>query len=94
MEFRDRFAKVLQVMGTNASRLSREVGGTTAKYYKLLKGESEPNLETIVSLLKRYPEISTVSSVPFRGETVPDRTAQDGNSKTTHYTRPGLSLGS
>lgn len=58
MEFKERFAKVLQVMGTNASRLSREVGGTTSKYYKLLKGESEPNLETIVSLLKRYPEIS------------------------------------
>jgi transcriptional regulator with XRE-family HTH domain len=54
----DRLKEMVQVKGTNANRLAREVGGTTTKYYKLLEGESVPNMQTIKAILDLYPDIS------------------------------------
>jgi len=54
----DRLGDLLKVYGLNASSLSSEVGGTTAKYYKLLNGKSKPDFETIYAILNRFPDIS------------------------------------
>ena len=54
----DRFADILKSYGYNANSFAAEVGGTTAKYYKLLNGKSKPDYDTIYSVLNKFPEIS------------------------------------
>lgn len=53
-----RLSELLRVYGMSVNALAAEVGGTTAKYYKLLNGKSKPDFETIYAILDRFPEIS------------------------------------
>ena len=57
-DFRSRLLLLIETMGLNANKLSKEVGGTTAKYYKLLNGETEPNFSTVQAILETYPRVS------------------------------------
>ncbi|MGA9651914.1 helix-turn-helix domain-containing protein [Pedobacter sp.] len=53
-----RLSQMLKVYGLSVNALASEIGGTTAKYYKLLNGKSKPDFETIFAILDKFPEIS------------------------------------
>lgn len=54
----ERFKTLLDMKRTNVPQFSKEVGGTTAKYYKLLKGASNPQFETLEAILNHYKDVS------------------------------------
>lgn len=61
-----RFGELVNALDLNANKLSKILGGSTAKYYKLLDGEVKPSYDTTETLLLIYPEIS--AEWLFRGK--------------------------
>lgn len=61
-----RLRAFLKEKNLNASSLSKKLGGNSQKYYKLLDGASNPQYETIMSILHAFPELS--SEWLLRGE--------------------------
>jgi len=61
-----RFGELVNALDLNANKLSKILGGSTAKYYKLLDGEVKPSYDTIETILSIYPEIS--AEWLFRGK--------------------------
>ena len=64
----ERFGLLVGALGLNANRLSKELGGTTSKYYKLLNGEANPNFETTNGILEKYPQVSAEWFVRGKGD--------------------------
>lgn len=54
----DRFSALLREYGMTVNAFANEVGGSTAKYYKLMNGKSKPDFDTINSVLQRFPDVS------------------------------------
>lgn len=54
----ERLGQFLKQMNMNAFSLSKKIGGTSQKYYKILSGQSNPQYETIQSILDAFPELS------------------------------------
>lgn len=61
-----RFGDLVKALDLNANKLSKILGGSTAKYYKLLDGEVKPSYDTTETLLLIYPKIS--AEWLFRGK--------------------------
>jgi hypothetical protein len=61
-----RFGELVNALDLNANKLSKILGGSSAKYYKLLDGEVKPSYDTTETLLLIYPEIS--AEWLFRGK--------------------------
>jgi hypothetical protein len=61
-----RFGQLVNALDLNANKLSKILGGSTAKYYKLLDGEVKTSYDTTETLLLIYPEIS--AEWLFRGK--------------------------
>lgn len=79
-----RFGQLVNALDLNANKLSKILGGSTAKYYKLLDGEVKPSYDTTEALLLIYPKISAEWLFRGKGEmfTVPkteDYTIQNEN---------------
>ena len=56
----ERLGQFLKQMNMNAFSLSKKIGGTSQKYYKILSGQSNPQYETIQSILDAFPELSVM----------------------------------
>jgi transcriptional regulator with XRE-family HTH domain len=54
----ERFAELLKANSLSVNAFVAEIGGTTAKYYKLLNGKSKPDFDTIYAVLDRFPDVS------------------------------------
>lgn len=63
-----RFGVLINALDLNANKLSKILGGSTSKYYKLLEGEVKPSYDTTETLLLIYPEISTEWLFRGKGE--------------------------
>ena len=61
-----RFGELVNALDLNANKLSKILGGSTSKYYKLLEGEVKPSYYTTETILSIYPEIS--AEWLFRGK--------------------------
>lgn len=61
-----RFGELVNALDLNANKLSKILGGSTAKYYKLLEGEVKPSYDTTETILLIYPQIS--AEWLFRGK--------------------------
>ena len=61
-----RFAVLINALDLNANKLSKILGGSTSKYYKLLEGEVKPSYDTTETILQIYPKIS--AEWLFRGK--------------------------
>ena len=53
-----RFRELLSAMNLTVADLVRDIGGTTSKYYKVVKDDVKPNFETLFGLIKAYPEVN------------------------------------
>ncbi|WKN44280.1 helix-turn-helix domain-containing protein [Tunicatimonas pelagia] len=54
-----KFAEVLEALGTNAYQLSKQVGlNSPDKYYKIEKGQVKPSYDTIAEIVALYPQVN------------------------------------
>ena len=54
-----KFAEVLEALGTNAYQLSKRVGlNSPDKYYKIEKGQVKPSYDTIAEIVALYPQVN------------------------------------
>ena len=54
-----KFAEVLEVLGTNAYQLSKRVGlNSPDKYYKIEKGQVKPSYDTLAEIVALYPQVN------------------------------------
>jgi hypothetical protein len=72
-----RFGVLVKHFDLNASRLSKLLGGSTSKYYKLLDGDVEPNFETISAILNYFPNVSAEWFIRGNGSMFIDDTIID-----------------
>lgn len=63
-----RFGELINALDLNANKLSKILGGSTAKYYKLLDGEVKPSYDTTETILLIYPEVSAEWLLRGKGE--------------------------
>lgn len=54
----DRINDLMRVYGLTVNSFASRIGGSTAKYYKLINGKSRPDFETLFSILDKFPDIS------------------------------------
>ena len=54
-----KFAEVLEALGTNAYQLSKRVGlNSPDKYYKIEKGQVKPSFDTLAEIVTLYPQVN------------------------------------
>ena len=54
-----KFAEVLEALGTNAYQLSKRVGlNSPDKYYKIEKGQVKPSFDTLAEIVALYPQVN------------------------------------
>ena len=54
-----KFAKVLEALGTNAYQLSKRLGlNSPDKYYKIEKGQVKPSFDTLAQIIGLYPQVN------------------------------------
>ena len=54
-----KFAEVLEALGTNAYQLSKRIGlNSPDKYYKIEKGQVKPSFDTLAQIISIYPQIN------------------------------------
>lgn len=54
-----KFADVLEALGTNAYQLSKQVGlNSPDKYYKIEKGQVKPSYDTLAEIVALYPQVN------------------------------------
>lgn len=54
-----KFAEVLEALGTNAYQLSKQVGlNSPDKYYKIEKGQVKPSYDTLSEIVALYPQVN------------------------------------
>ena len=54
-----KFAKVLEALGTNAYQLSKRLGlNSPDKYYKIEKGQVKPSFDTLAQVISIYPQVN------------------------------------
>ena len=53
-----RFGELVNALDLNVNKLSKILGGSTAKYYKLFDGEVKPSYDTTETILLIYPQVS------------------------------------
>ena len=54
-----KFAEVLEALGTNAYQLSKQVGlNSPDKYYKIEKGQVKPSFDTLAQIVELYPQVN------------------------------------
>ena len=64
----ERFTQLVGALGLNANKLSKMIGGSTAKYYKLLDGEVSPSFDTTDRILEIFPHVSAEWFMRGKGE--------------------------
>ena len=56
-----KFAEVLEALGTNAYQLSKRIGlNSPDKYYKIEKGQVKPSFDTLAQIISLYPQINVI----------------------------------
>lgn len=75
----ERFGLLVKALELNANKLSKVLGGSTSKYYKLLDGESNPNFDTTNGLLEKFPQISAEWFIRGKGEMFTDSFSMQTN---------------
>ena len=75
----ERFGLLVKALELNANKLSKVLGGSTSKYYKLLDGESNPNFDTTNGLLEKFPQISAEWFIRGKGEMFVDNFSMQTN---------------
>ncbi len=54
-----KFAEVLEALGTNAYQLSKRLGlNSPDKYYKIEKGQVKPSFDTLAQIISIYPQVN------------------------------------
>ena len=54
-----KFAEVLEALGSNAYQLSKQVGlNSPDKYYKIEKGQVKPSFDTLAQIVALYPQVN------------------------------------
>ena len=54
-----KFAEVLEALGTNAYQLSKRLGlNSPDKYYKIEKGQVKPSFDTLAQIISLYPQVN------------------------------------
>ena len=54
-----KFAKVLEALGTNAYQVSKRLGlNSPDKYYKIEKGQVKPSFDTLAQIISLYPQVN------------------------------------
>ena len=54
-----KFAEVLEALGTNAYQLSKRLGlNSPDKYYKIEKGQVKPSFDTLAQVISIYPQVN------------------------------------
>ena len=54
-----KFAEVLEALGTNAYQLSKRIGlNSPDKYYKIEKGQVKPSFDTLAQIISIYPQVN------------------------------------
>ena len=54
-----KFAEVLEALGTNAYQVSKRLGlNSPDKYYKIEKGQVKPSFDTLAQIISLYPQIN------------------------------------
>lgn len=54
-----KFAEVLEALGTNAYQLSKRVGlNSPDKYYKIEKGQVKPSFDTLAEIVALHPQVN------------------------------------
>ena len=54
-----KFAEVLEALGTNAYQLSKRLGlNSPDKYYKIEKGQVKPSFDTLAQIIGLYPQVN------------------------------------
>lgn len=67
-EVSTRIETLVKTLSENVNNFTEEIGGTPAKYYKLIKGETKPNFDTLYEILNHWPEINGDWILTGRGE--------------------------
>nr|WKN34397.1 hypothetical protein K4G66_18640 [Tunicatimonas sp. TK19036] len=58
-DIHQKFADVLEALGTNAYQLSKQVGlNSPDKYYKIEKGQVKPSYDTLAEIIALYPQVN------------------------------------
>ena len=54
-----KFAEVLEELGTNAYQVSKKLGlNSPDKYYKIEKGQAKPSYDTLSQIVSLYPQVN------------------------------------
>ena len=54
-----KFAEVLEALGTNAYQVSKRLGlNSPDKYYKIEKGQVKPSFDTLAQIIGLYPQVN------------------------------------
>ncbi len=54
-----KFAEVLEALGTNAYQVSKRLGlNSPDKYYKIEKGQVKPSFDTLAQIISIYPQVN------------------------------------
>ena len=54
-----KFAEVLEALGTNAYQVSKRLGlNSPDKYYKIEKGQVKPSFDTLAQIISLYPQVN------------------------------------
>ena len=80
-----KFAEVLEALGTNAYQLSKRVGlNSPDKYYKIEKGQVKPSFDTLAEIVALYPQVNVnyyfKNDVPMLEEPVASKETTPQNS--------------
>jgi predicted transcriptional regulator len=75
----ERFGQLVGALGLNANKLSKMLGGSTAKYYKLLDGDVSPSFDTTDRLLEVFPQVSAEWFMRGKGEMFTDNFSIQSN---------------
>lgn len=58
-EIAQRVGELMRTLGIkNASELAAKIGGTPAKYYKLIQGKVRPEFETLAEINRAFPQVN------------------------------------
>lgn len=68
MAVSERLDVFLKAVNMNPFSLSKKIGGTSQKYYKIIQGKSNPQYETVERILDAFPELSAEWLMRGRGE--------------------------
>jgi transcriptional regulator with XRE-family HTH domain len=64
----ERFSFLIDSTGLSINEFVQSVGGTSAKYYRIMRSEVKPSHDTYLEISKKFPDISLDWLINGRGK--------------------------